>query len=273
MNFKHLFPSYRSRYLYLQRLMAGLSRDQVLDLGLHIGCKEGEFDRMLASYVGDLVAADVSEEALLRARSRNKGIFNLQYKTLEAGPLPFADGSFDVVVVSELFASGMNSDQLANEISRVLVPGGWAIIVFRGKDFPFTYDPINRIWQLFRARSGREYGIQQGAYAFGTTTLPEVKQMKALLYRHGLEVEEIKSIGGWLVGLLEVYWVGILIDVFKTNDWRWVTAGAGRRGAVTDPPPLTWFTDALLWVDDWWSGMLRQSVAKGMAVRKRRDPV
>lgn len=251
--------------------MADLSRDQVLDLGLHLGCEEGEFDRMLAAYVGDLIVTDVSEEALLRARSRNKGVFNLHYKTQEGGKLPFADGSFDVVVVSELFASGMDPDQLANEIHRVLVPGGWAILVFRGKDFPFAYDPINRIWQLFPARSGREFGIQQGAYAYGITALPEVRQLKAILTRRGLEVEEIKSIGGWLVGLLEIYWVGILFDIFKTNDWKWVTAGAGRRGAVTDPPPFTWITDALLWVDDWWSGMLRQSVAKGMAVRKKRD--
>lgn len=270
MNYEHLLPSYRSRFLFLQDQLSNLSRAQELDLGLHFGCREGVFDRMLASYVGDLTVTDASDEALRLAVGRNKGIFNLRYISQGEEQLPFAEGSFDVVVVSELLETGVAPTQVISEIARVLVPGGWALLAFRSKDFPFTYDPINRLWQLTRPRSKREYGIQQGAYAFGHPALPTVQQLKLQLEQEGFEVVSIHSLGGWLVGLVEMYWTGILADVFKTNQWKWITSSKGRRASVTDAPSFVWFTDALLWLDDLWSGMLRQSVGKGMVIRKSR---
>ncbi len=270
MNYEHLLPSYRSRFLFLQDQLSSLSRVQELDLGLHLGCKEGVFDRMLASYVGDLTVTDASAAALQLAMGRNKGIFNLRYIPQGEEQLPFAEGSFDVVVVSELLDVGMEPGRVVSEISRVLIPGGWVLLAFRSKDFPFTYDPINRLWQLARTRSKREYGIQQGAYGFGHAALPSVQQLEQLLEQEGLELVSIHSLGGWLVGLVEMYWTSILIDILKTNQWKWVTASKGRRASVTDAPSFVWLIDAILWLDDLWSGMLRQSVGKGMVVRKSR---
>lgn len=268
MNYKHFLPSYRSRFLFIQQCLAGIARRNELDLGFHLGCKEGEYDRMLASYVYELTAADSAEVLVGAARKHNKGIFNLKYDHIEHGATRYSNEVFDLVVVSDLLTVGADPGHVVGEIARLLVPNGWAILVFRCKDYPTTYDPINRIWQLVKPKKSKEYLLRGGAYAFGQETLLELKQLKAYCDQYELEIVEIKSLSGWLVGLTEMYWTGILRGIFKTNHWKPVNGS--KSGASFAPPPMVWLTDAFLWWDDWWSGMLRQSVLKGIVLRKKR---
>lgn len=97
--------------------------DRALDLGCGEGALTGE---LLAAGAAGVVGADVAEAALARARSRHPAI------TFERvpfdGPLPFADGSFELVWASEVIEHVADTARFLSEIRRILVPGGRLLV-------------------------------------------------------------------------------------------------------------------------------------------------
>lgn len=75
-----------------------------------------------------------------------------------------------------------------------------------------------------------------------------------------------------LVGLLEVYWTGIVQSIFKKNA-RNVTTDTGSgltvRPASTKEPALVFITDFILWLDKMLFGWTNRSVGKGVVLRKK----
>jgi SAM-dependent methyltransferase len=105
-------------------LRTGVSAgDRVLDLG----CGEGTFITELeAAGAAQVTGADVAEVALDRARSRHSGI---EFRRVPFdGPLPFADGSFDLVWASEVIEHVADTARFLSEVRRVLAPGGRLLI-------------------------------------------------------------------------------------------------------------------------------------------------
>jgi SAM-dependent methyltransferase len=114
-------PDFETRRDWLR---AGVkSGDRALDLG----CGEGAFTGELveAGAVG-ITGADVAETALRRARARHPGV--AFERVPFDGPLPFADGSFDVVWASEVIEHVADTARFLSEIRRVLVPGGRLLV-------------------------------------------------------------------------------------------------------------------------------------------------
>ena len=101
----------------LIRFARGLGRaERALDLGCGDGRLSAELD------AGELVAADVSEVALERARSRLPAA---ELVRLEPdAPLPFPDSRFDLVLCAETIEHVRDVQLLLSEIQRVLRPGG-----------------------------------------------------------------------------------------------------------------------------------------------------
>jgi ubiquinone/menaquinone biosynthesis C-methylase UbiE len=109
-------PSFGRRLEFL--LGAVVPGDRALDLG----CGTGDFTAALARAGADAVGADVAEAALERARSRHRG---LPFRLVPFdGPLPFDDGSFDLVWSSEVIEHVADTARWLSEVRRVLVPGG-----------------------------------------------------------------------------------------------------------------------------------------------------
>ena len=99
-----------------RRLVEGLS-GRVLEVGTGTGLA-------LPGYppsVQGVVAIDVDEAALARARRRRQGVTLLQ---ADVQDLPFPDGSFDAVVSSLVFCSVAAPERALAEVLRVLRPGG-----------------------------------------------------------------------------------------------------------------------------------------------------
>lgn len=93
---------------------------------LELGCAEGHFTEQLASRVGELVAADISQLALDRAGERCAGFENVDFVRLDLAEdeLP---GGFDLLVCSEvLYYLGGRAelDRVAGKLFRALRPGG-----------------------------------------------------------------------------------------------------------------------------------------------------
>lgn len=97
--------------------------------GLEIGCSEGVFTEMLAPFCDELVAVDISDIAVERARARLAGRagVRVERRTL---PLDFPEGGFDLIVCSDvlyLWSSEVLDIGLRTILS-ALRPGGLLLL-------------------------------------------------------------------------------------------------------------------------------------------------
>jgi ubiquinone/menaquinone biosynthesis C-methylase UbiE len=75
-----------------------IRRKRVID----VGCGDGRMALGCAPYASEVVGVDPDPSAirLARAKARDLGVANAQFKVGVAQELPFADESFDVVILS-----------------------------------------------------------------------------------------------------------------------------------------------------------------------------
>lgn len=271
MNFKFLFPTFRNRYLFVRSKLRQLSQIKAFESGLNLGTGEGDYDRMIAGYCRELTGCDINEDDITHARELNRGVLNVRYETNNALDLSYPTASFDLLVSCEVIEHVGRPEQMVREIARVLRPGGYAVMTFPSREFPFTYDPVNRIWQALRKKTDREYLIAQGAYAFGHEYLIGSADFKKWATDAGLEVAQFIPLSGFLVGLLEMYWTGIVQSIFKKNARNVTKETSGVlkvRPASTREPALVFLTDGVLALDRWLFTWSRYSVGKGVVLRK-----
>ncbi|HAK78028.1 MAG TPA: hypothetical protein DCM71_14235 [Runella sp.] len=271
MNFKHFFPSFRNRFRFVRSQVADLAQTHPFERGLSLGTGEGDFDCMLASYCRNLIACDVNEADIQYATQLNQGIANLRYEINNAQALTYPDNHFQLIVSCEVIEHVSQPDKMVSEIYRVLAPGGYAVLTYPCREFPWSYDPVNRIWQLLRKPGSKENLISQGAYAFGHNYLIGSADFNTWAASTGLELITCRPLSGWLVGLLEMYWTGLAQSILKKNARNVTTDTNGVlkvRPTDTKEPTLAAITDALLWVDSWWFIVFQRSLGKGVVLRK-----
>ncbi len=125
-----------------RRLVEGLS-GKVLEVGTGTGLALPGYPPAVQS----VVAIDVDEAALARARRRRPGVTLLQ---ADVQDLPFPDASFDAVVSSLVFCSVPAPDRGLQEVFRVLRPGGELRLLehVRAPNAPLavTQDLLTPLW-------------------------------------------------------------------------------------------------------------------------------
>ena len=271
MNFKLLFPSFRNRYVFVRGKIKQLAQNQHFDTALNLGTGEGDYDRMIAGYCRELIGCDVNEEDLAHARALNKGVLNLRYEPNNALALSYPDAVFDLLVSCEVIEHVGRPEQMVREISRVLRPGAYAVMTFPSREFPITYDPINRLWQWFGNPKKKENLVSQGAYAFGHDYLIGSDDFKGWAKEAGLDIVEFQGLSRHLVGLLEMYWTGLAQSIFKKNAGNVTSDTSGGlkvRPASAGEPALVFLTDGILWLDRLLFGWTNRSLGKGVVLRK-----
>jgi len=93
---------------------------------LDIGCGEGYLAAALARHGAEVVAIDVAEEPLRRARARHPEL-DLRRVSPEV-PLPLEDASFDVVWAGETIEHIADTAGWLSELRRVLRSGGFLLL-------------------------------------------------------------------------------------------------------------------------------------------------
>jgi SAM-dependent methyltransferase len=111
---------YRERRAILRRELRGLGRP---GRALDIGAAGGGNTRVLAEAGWQATATDTSETAVALARQR--GVAAVQ---ADARALPFGSGSVDLVTAFDVLEHVREDHLVAEEIARVLAPGGHALI-------------------------------------------------------------------------------------------------------------------------------------------------
>ena len=110
-----------NRYQFLNLLEAN-NQLQVLD----VGCGDGSFTRMIADHIGTEHISGMEINPEIARQSREINHINTIIANVSE-PLPFNNGTFDVVVSNQLIEHLFDTDAFAKEVYRILRPGGVCI--------------------------------------------------------------------------------------------------------------------------------------------------
>ena len=234
MNFKLLFPTYRTRYRFVVESLQEITRGEPCEKMLNVGSGEGDIDPALSQFTRALSSCDINEDDVAHARSVNASLAHVSYSVENAEALRFEDETFDIVTCLEVIEHVSDPAKVISEIARVLKPHGQAIVTVPNAQFPATYDPINRALAPF----GRH--ISMGAYGYGHSWLVEDTQIEGWFSAAHLHVQKKDHLSKALASAVECYWPGAFQKLFKPNAGN-VAGGAkktGIRGSAGDPPML-----------------------------------
>jgi ubiquinone/menaquinone biosynthesis C-methylase UbiE len=108
---------------------------------LDSGCGLG-FDLSILERVSESTIVGLEHD---RARLRTLQPATGQVSQVEgdATTLPFADGTFHKVLMSEVLEHLLNDEQALAESRRVLKPGGTLVVTVPHAGYPFGWDPLN----------------------------------------------------------------------------------------------------------------------------------
>jgi SAM-dependent methyltransferase len=113
--------------------------DRVLDCGCGMG-----FHLMAMQKLRNLRLVGVDPDATRLASAERQGVA-AELVVGEAQHLPFADQSFDKVLMAEVLEHLSDDRSALLELARVLRPGGVAALSVPNARYPFLWDPINSV--------------------------------------------------------------------------------------------------------------------------------
>lgn len=124
---------------------------------LDIGCGRGAATTFIAREIGAAKAGgvDISERSATVARQAGIDAYAID---LDSEPLPFSDASADAVHCGEVIEHVVDTDHLADEIRRVLTPGG--VCVLSTPNLAAWYNRIGLLlgYQPFLSQVSFRYG-------------------------------------------------------------------------------------------------------------------
>ena len=125
----------RCRDEYLSRISDGVGGKRVLEYG----CGPGGHAAHLAAAGANVVAIDISAEAIRQARERVHSSVKLRQMNAEA--MTFNDDSFDLVCGTGILHH-LDLEKALGEVSRVLRPGGRALFIE-----PLGHNPVINLYR------------------------------------------------------------------------------------------------------------------------------
>lgn len=136
--------------------------DRVLDVGTGTGIVALEAGRRLAAAGGRVAGVDISggQLAVARRKGQEAGVGSVvQFARCDAESLPFADGSFDVIVSLFALLHFPDPERAVREMFRVLRPQGRLVIGVGAPPSRTTWQGwkhrLNRLPDLVRLARGR----------------------------------------------------------------------------------------------------------------------
>lgn len=165
--------------------------DKILD----IGCGDGYYLHLLRNLEPKtiLTGTDFDPKGLAKAKINLGGEIKLVQADLMK-KTTFKTGEFDKAVMSEV-AEHLPDDVLGlKEVNRILKPGGTLCLTVPNANYPFLWDPINRILEIFgtHIKSGFFAGIWNQHIRLYT---PD--EVESVLKKAGFEIEKKEALTFW----------------------------------------------------------------------------
>lgn len=156
-----------------------------------IGCGDGSFSLLLKNFSDEIYGVDIAKEAVESARKKGIKAYRVD---LDKEDLPFEDNYFDGVFCGEVIEHLYDTDNLLNNIYRVLTPNGLCVITIPNISFW-----LNRIvfllgFQPYLTEVSLKYNV--GKFKANTNKISghirafTYKSIKELLRLHGLSVKK-----------------------------------------------------------------------------------
>ena len=228
---------------YLDRLRAVMKVVQPGKTLLNVGCGRGAFNPALRDRFDALYGIDVNEEDISAARALCVGD-KFTYEVMDAAHMTYKSNSFDTVICIDVLEHVQDMEAVLTEIYRVLRPGGQFVMTAPNEDFPWTYDPINRILSFFHIH------LPIGAYAFGHTRLINRADLLERMGRIGFKIHAVTTLSHHFTGFVEMYHIGFWQFLFKPNSKNTTVA---KRSVFSydyrELRPLRAFSEAVMAVD------------------------
>jgi SAM-dependent methyltransferase len=162
--------------------------DRRYERALEIGCGEGSFARHLAPHAGSLIAIDVSEEAIGRARAQ--AVDGVEFRVEDVMRFPLREeGPWDLIVISETMPylgwrhTFFDLAWLAGEIFAATRPGGRLLVVDTQRG---VNDALYRPWII------RAYHDLFPSVGFR----PEAEAERRFADEEGFEIEFLLTVFG-----------------------------------------------------------------------------
>jgi SAM-dependent methyltransferase len=123
------------------------------DRCLDLGCGPGGFLALAAPFCREIVGVDIVPGFVkeCQATIERHGIKNASTTLLQPGPLPFADASFDRVMMVDTIHHLEKPDETMAEVARVLKPSGLFLV--------FEPNKLNPLLALLCALDKNEHGL------------------------------------------------------------------------------------------------------------------
>ena len=170
-------PQYRYQRQKYQRMISMLPGRRYRDV-LDIGCGLGVLARQLAPFGESILGLDISNNAVIEARSRSLRFANLEFAQGDVMDFDAGARQFDLIVLADTlyYLAPLSDDRLkaiAARMHDLLVPGGVLLLV---NHFFFAVDPASRmtrhIHNAFRWSGGLRQ-VTERKYSFFLATVLE----------------------------------------------------------------------------------------------------
>jgi SAM-dependent methyltransferase len=169
-----------------------------------IGCGLGRLTRAAASRAGRVLALDVSEEMLRRARELNDGLDNIEWihgdgRTLHPIPDASADRCISIVVFQHIPEPAITLGYVG-EMGRVLRPGGFA--AFQVSTDERIHHPRTSLRSRLGSLRGRAPRGQTNPAWTGSAV--KLEELRAASHRAGLDLVRVEDAGTQYTTVLAV---------------------------------------------------------------------
>lgn len=166
------------------------------DLVLDAGCGEGFYSMVFSNLFNCKVSAVDNDDSILKnAKNWLEGFKNVEFKKGDLCNIEFPSDYFDKAVCTEVLEHIVDDKKAASELYRVMKPGGVLAVTVPNINYPFLWDPLNKVRTWFGlGHFNSKSEVWGGIWAYDHKRLYSVESLTKLLKDAGFEIEKTEAL-------------------------------------------------------------------------------